>query len=141
MRYRSLLFCFPLVVGSPQLAYPQTADRRPYPMLEFFLAQDCIASDLEASTLLQSSMALPPQMVVEAYRIVSEARIDCAAGRVTAALRKYGNALAGLCQEGRPRCGRMPDTENAALEIPEDSRRTPELAPVPSSIDKHRRPR
>ena len=94
-----LAFALLLVLTTGPFACAETVDSRPYPLLEFLLADECVDRDLAATTLIQTSsrmIDITPGALTRAYDIVLQARRDCAAGRITMSLAKYNDAVAGL---------------------------------------------
>lgn len=78
----------------------EVIDDRPYPLLEFFLAHDCITRDVEVTTLIEalarSDKRLPADLL-QAYQTVVHARRACAAGSVARSLVQYDTVVAALC--------------------------------------------
>ncbi len=92
-------FALLLVLTIGPFARAEAIDSRPYPSLEFLLADECVDRDLEATTLIQTSsrmIDITPGLLIRAYDLVLQARRDCAAGHITMSLAKYDDAVAGL---------------------------------------------
>ncbi len=94
-----LAFALLLVLTTGPFARAEMVDSRPYPFFEFLLADECVARDLAATTLIQTSgrmIDITPGALIRAYDLVLRARRDCAAGRIAMSLAKYDDAVAGL---------------------------------------------
>jgi hypothetical protein len=98
-----LLRTFFLLWLGATVALSEPVDDRPYPLLEFFLARQCIERDVAVTSLLQDlgrNGVSDPRRALRAYDLVSRARRLCAADRVAAAIADYHAAADALCGQG-----------------------------------------
>jgi hypothetical protein len=73
-------------------ALSQSTTEQPYPMLEFFLASECIERDVEVSTQIAQysrSSGADPVILQRVYALIHAGRLECLRNHLTGALKSY----------------------------------------------------